>query len=68
VILLDANFHVYAHVASLPQHRFAASWLDAKLNADAIVALPWQSLLSFARLTTNPGGPGDRKWVCPLLE
>ena len=54
MILLDANLLVYAHVASVPQHRSAASWLDAQLNADAIVALPWQSLLSFARITTNP--------------
>jgi toxin-antitoxin system PIN domain toxin len=25
-----------------------------QLNADAIVALPWQSLLAFARIVTNP--------------
>lgn len=54
MILLDANLLVYAHVASLAQHRSAASWLDKQLNANAIVALPWQSLLSFARLVTNP--------------
>jgi len=54
VILIDANLLVYAHVASLPQHKAAISWLDQKLNGTAIVALPWQSLLSFARLVTNP--------------
>jgi toxin-antitoxin system PIN domain toxin len=54
LILLDANLLVYAHVASLPQHRSAVSWLDGQLNGDAIVALPWQSLLSFARLASNP--------------
>ena len=54
MILLDANLLVYAHVTSLAQHRSAASWLDQQLNANAIVALPWQSLLSFARLVTNP--------------
>jgi len=54
VIILDANLLVYAHVASLPQHRPAVSWLDTQLNANAIVAMPWQSLLSFARLVTNP--------------
>ncbi|MGA8657130.1 MAG: hypothetical protein WB586_13370 [Chthoniobacterales bacterium] len=54
MILLDANLLVYAHVTSLAQHRSAASWLDRQLNANAIVALPWQSLLSFARLVTNP--------------
>ena len=54
MILIDANLLVYAHVASLPQHDAAISWLDRKLNGTAIVALPWQSLLSFARLVTNP--------------
>ena len=54
MILIDANLLVYAHVASMPQHRTAISWLDQKLNGTAVVALPWQSLLSFARLVTNP--------------
>ena len=54
MILIDANLLVYAHVASMPQHQTAISWLDQKLNGTAVVALPWQSLLSFARLVTNP--------------
>jgi uncharacterized protein len=54
MILVDANLLVYAFVASLPQHQAAASWLDAQLNSSIIVALPWPSLLSFARLVTNP--------------
>jgi predicted nucleic acid-binding protein len=32
VILIDANILVYAHVASLPQHQTAFSWLDQKLS------------------------------------
>jgi uncharacterized protein len=54
VILVDANLLIYAYVASLPQHEAAATWLDAQLNSGIIVALPWPSLLSFARLVTNP--------------
>jgi uncharacterized protein len=54
MILIDANLLVYAYVASLPQHGAAATWLDAQLNSGIIVALPWPSLLSFARLVTNP--------------
>jgi toxin-antitoxin system PIN domain toxin len=54
VILVDANLLIYAYVASLHQHEAAASWLDAQLNSGIIVALPWPSLLSFARLVTNP--------------
>ena len=54
MILIDANLLVYAYVSSLPQHPAAVSWLDAQLKANAIVGIPWQSLLSFARLVTNP--------------
>ena len=54
MILIDANLLVYAHVSSLPQHLTAVSWLDTQLKANAIVGIPWQSLLSFARLVTNP--------------
>jgi len=50
VILIDANLLVYAHVPSLPQHREVVSWLDTQLMANAIVGMPWQSLLGFARL------------------
>ena len=54
MILVDANLLVYAHVVSMSQHHVAVSWLDQNLNGTSIVALPWQSLLSFARLVTNP--------------
>ena len=54
MILIDANLLVYAHVSSLPQHRKAISWLDTQLEAGTIVGMPWQSLLSFARLVANP--------------
>lgn len=54
MILVDANLLVYAHVASLSQHETARRWLDERLNGTAPVALPWPSLLGFARLVTNP--------------
>lgn len=54
MILVDANLLVYAHVASMPQHRAARAWLDGRLNSGEIVGLPWASLLAFARLVTNP--------------
>ena len=34
MILIDANLLVYAHVASMPQHQTAVSWLDRKLNGN----------------------------------
>ncbi len=54
MILVDANLLVYAHVASMTQHVPAHRWLDGQLNGPAPVALPWPSLLGFARLVTNP--------------
>lgn len=54
MILVDANLLVYAHVTSFPQHETAREWLDGKLNGAAPVGLPWESLLAFLRLVTNP--------------
>ncbi len=54
MILVDANLLVYAHVASFPQHAAARKWLDGKLNGPAPVGMPWESLLAFLRLVTNP--------------
>jgi hypothetical protein len=54
LILVDVNILVYAHVRSLPQHREAAHWLDGRLNGIAGVGLPWESLIGFLRLVTQP--------------
>ncbi|PWT91596.1 MAG: VapC toxin family PIN domain ribonuclease [Acidobacteria bacterium] len=54
MILVDANILVYAHVSSTSQHLPARKWLDNRLNGTASVGLPWESLLAFIRLTTNP--------------
>ena len=34
--------------------RFCRAWFDAELNSDEIIALPWQTLLAFVRIATNP--------------
>jgi toxin-antitoxin system PIN domain toxin len=54
VILVDANLLVYAHVADFPQHRSTRAWLDDRLSGTAKVGLPWESLVGFLRLVTNP--------------
>jgi uncharacterized protein len=71
VILIDANLLIYARVASLPQHRAARKWLDAKLNEPAMVGLPWPSLLGFLRIVTNPRvfeGPDSLESAWSQLE
>jgi toxin-antitoxin system PIN domain toxin len=54
VILVDANVLMYASFSSFSQHRRAHAWLDHQLNTVARVGMPWESLLAFLRLSTNP--------------
>lgn len=54
MILLDANLLVYAHVSDYAEHERARNWLDQKLGEPARVGLPWESILAFVRLVTNP--------------
>jgi toxin-antitoxin system PIN domain toxin len=54
VILVDANLLIYAGVSSMPEHDGARRWFDQQLNGTAPVGLPWQSLLAYLRITTNP--------------
>lgn len=54
MILVDANLLVYAHVASFREHDRARTWLDDRIAGTAPVGLPWQSLLAFVRLVSNP--------------
>jgi uncharacterized protein len=53
VILVDANLLLYAKISSFPEHAKAHAWLDEKLNGPDRVALPWESVLAFLRLSTN---------------
>jgi hypothetical protein len=54
MILIDSNLLLYAKFADLPQHQPARDWLEEQLNSPGRVGLPWQSLLAFLRLSTNP--------------
>jgi len=54
VILCDTNLLVYAWARSMPQHAVARRWLEQTLNSGVRVGMPWQVVLGFARLVTNP--------------
>ena len=54
MILVDANLLVYAHVSSFAQHERARQWLDGEINGNSPVGLPWNTLLAFLRIVTNP--------------
>jgi hypothetical protein len=38
----------------MPQHSAARRWLEQTMNSGIRVGMPWQVLLGFARLATNP--------------
>ena len=53
--LLDANVLLYAYNADAPQHAACRAWLESALSdAQEIVGLPWQTVLAFVRIATNP--------------
>jgi toxin-antitoxin system PIN domain toxin len=54
MILVDANILLYSHFSSYDVHERVRNWLDTQLNGATQVGLPWQSLLAFARIASNP--------------
>lgn len=53
-MIVDANVLLYARNAVDPRHELARGWLEAALNGDTRVGLPWQTLTAFLRIATNP--------------
>jgi toxin-antitoxin system PIN domain toxin len=53
VKLLDANILLYAYDSDSAHHRVCRSWLEAAFNSEETVALPWQTMLAFVRISTN---------------
>jgi hypothetical protein len=53
-MLLDANILVFAVNEAAPEHERARDWLESSLNGNRRVGLPWESLVAFVRLVTNP--------------
>jgi toxin-antitoxin system PIN domain toxin len=53
-MLLDANLLLYAVHRGAEQHEAAAAWLTEQLNGPRRVAIPWQSLAAFVRISTHP--------------
>jgi toxin-antitoxin system PIN domain toxin len=52
--LLDANILLYAYNSDSPHHETCRVWLERAFNAAEPIALPWQTLLAFIRIATNP--------------
>ncbi len=54
MILIDSNLLIYAYNEPAPQHTLARDWLNRSFNGSIQIGLPWQSLLAFVRIATNP--------------
>jgi uncharacterized protein len=54
MILVDANILIYATDPHSERHESARTWLDSQLSGTSRVGLPWQSLLAYLRIVTNP--------------
>ncbi|MGI9070027.1 MAG: TA system VapC family ribonuclease toxin [Bryobacteraceae bacterium] len=60
MIVLDANILLYAYDAIAVQHRKARRWIETVFSSAEPVGLPWQTVLAFLRIVTNPRLPGER--------
>jgi toxin-antitoxin system PIN domain toxin len=54
VIVVDANVLLYAYNPASEHHAACRRWLEDALNGSEQVGLPWQSVLAFLRIATNP--------------
>ncbi|MGE0630658.1 MAG: TA system VapC family ribonuclease toxin [Hyphomicrobiaceae bacterium] len=52
--LLDANVLLYAYNSDSPHHEVCRVWLERAFNGTEPIALPWQTVLAFIRIATNP--------------
>lgn len=63
MIVLDANVLLYAYDSTSLHHRRAAEWITQVFSGSEPVGIPWQTVISFLRVVTNPRLPGDRYTV-----
>jgi hypothetical protein len=54
LILIAANLLIYASIEGFAQHPRARDWLNGQLAGIRGVGLPWETLLAFLRVVTNP--------------
>jgi uncharacterized protein len=54
LILIDTNLLLYAYNRDSPHQIAAESWLTGVISGSEQVRLPWQVLLGFVRISTDP--------------
>ena len=52
--LVDANVLLYADNADAEQHLAARNWLIEALSGPEVLIVPWTSVISYLRISTDP--------------
>lgn len=52
--LLDANILLYAYNTDSPHHQVCRTWLEGAFSDPEPLGLPWQTVIAFIRIATNP--------------
>lgn len=60
MIILDANILLYAYDSGSVLHTEARTWLESVFSSGDAVGLPWQTVVAFLRVVTNPKLRGER--------
>lgn len=60
MIVLDANILLYAYHEESARHARARAFLEDIFSGSELIGLPWQCVIAFLRITTNPAFPGKR--------
>lgn len=68
MIVVDANLLIYSYNSASAHHKKSAAWLANTLSSAEVVGLPWQSILVFLRVVTNPRLSGMRATVQQAAE
>jgi hypothetical protein len=58
-VIVDANILLYAVDSTSRFHRPSHRWLEAALNGNSRVGLPWVSLSAFLRISTHSRASAD---------
>lgn len=53
-MLLDANVLLYSVDRSSPHHAVSSRWVESAFNGPHRIALPWQTIGAFLRISTHP--------------
>jgi toxin-antitoxin system PIN domain toxin len=54
MIVVDANVLLYAYDSNSGHHARCRDWWTAALNGHEQIGLPWQTVLGFIRIASNP--------------